>query len=598
MARFDVFRFPALMLLACAAVWAGNVAADDEPATPAPSAAPTIEQLYDMLDGGDTAGFVEHARRRIDTQFEGPETPRLLIDLLAAALHEKNDAVAADAKACMVYFHPDSYLAPLVLQTFPNENAYRDFLKVRIDDLPADLEAPYARRHCAAVRLGLRQRDCLTGGSFLLRTCLLAQLAGDYHLAALCRERLELETDNDIRGTAEIVFDDRLGGVERVTKLHALDSSDARWCMRYFRLRLNDDEQAEPAIRGIAAEELLNSRKFAEALPLIDGLLVGDNDPRLLFWRVWCLAATDQVAQAHATHATLLEAHPDSPWTATAGELLAACQHRQKVAPQYARALAKAIADWKQGVDSFEMTIDYRPEDGREFVVYVGFDTRRQLLELSLAEGGQTVLAYRTTRDASAYLMAGEPAVHRVRRPGFVPVPRLNIDRNQQGSFEFQFGLDLKASASFDLLRQAQQRTLDSPLLSSEAGIQSILDRQLARGGYMLAPLDDDRGATRYAWKTPLGKEPGCDTMSFIVAPDGRLTSLSTERVTCHGLRYGASGSFELSPPAWPDLPVVEHDQMDASIGMRMLTAAVSLFTPRQDNPPAVAEQPDADSSR
>jgi hypothetical protein len=60
-------------------------------------------------------------------------------------------------------------------------------------------------------------------------------------------------------------------------------------------------------------------------------------------------------------------------------------------------------------------------------------------------------------------------------------------------------------------------------------------------------------------------------------------------RFTFENLRYGRSDTITLSPPRWPDLPVVTRDEMDPASFFRLFGAAYSLFASK---PTSTAARP------
>jgi len=85
-----------------------------------------------------------------------------------------------------------------------------------------------------------------------------------------------------------------------------------------------------------------------------------------------------------------------------------------------------------------------------------------------------------------------------------------------------------------------------------------------------------------FCWVLPKPGQPQSHRLQYHISSSGELRWLKADRLTCTDLRYGPVDSFDFSPPAWPQLPVVQQEKMDASALFRMFAVAATVFDPQE----------------
>jgi hypothetical protein len=107
--------------------------------------------------------------------------------------------------------------------------------------------------------------------------------------------------------------------------------------------------------------------------------------------------------------------------------------------------------------------------------------------------------------------------------------------------------------------------------------------------GVFPAELVRDGQGTWLTLLHPQARKPMPERSQLHFAADGALTHVEMGRFTFENLRYGRSDTITLSPPRWPDLPVVTRDEMDPASFFRLFGAAYSLFASK---PTSTAARP------
>jgi hypothetical protein len=363
----------------------------------------------------------------------------------------------------------------------------------------------------------------------------------------------------------------------RIRRLHESDQPVAKVAERFLLSRLPVGQRREPAVSKLIGENHLLANKPAAALPPLESLPPDECDAQILYWRGFCKAALRRPEPALADWNELKERFPDSPWCQPAGELaerLATLDHDMQ---SYAALLHAAIGRLKQqGPGVLEATVALSPAGKPPLTLYVGTVAARHQIELVLREEERVLLAYRCDNHGCAFYVSPEQSIHHTSQP-IVPVATGNIGVSSDGHFQFTWFAYW--GQSFPAAAQANAGLFESHWLSTEAGLAQLLNSLIRRGWFPLPPAKG-AGGTRYEW---IGVHPNAVDFHRLTA-----TTSADGRLTFHAgpvdgmLRYGPEGAFELSPPVWPDLPIITKTQLDPSVMFRAMAAIQSALWPAE----------------
>jgi hypothetical protein len=126
--------------------------------------------------------------------------------------------------------------------------------------------------------------------------------------------------------------------------------------------------------------------------------------------------------------------------------------------------------------------------------------------------------------------------------------------------------LDPQTAASLALIRNLQP-----------AMVQPMLQNAIESGWLPVASENADSGTT-FGWITFSPRTPSVETCTVRMTKDHQLASVECPLFSLRELKYGAAGAFKLTPPAWPEMPVVEHETFEASVLFRMMAALSRVF--------------------
>ena len=558
-------------------------------ARPCRAAAAECPRPAEFLATGRTSDYVAAARKYLAQHVEEPAAPMVVHDLIVVATMVKDKKLADEMKARLLMDYPQSaytrYMLATTVADSSNQNnsgnvsEYRRLLKTQITDREDVLSPSVAEKYCRGVRAGLQLwgESALADGEFLLHGALLADAARDWQLESTCTTKLAQNDDKQVREIAEAAFAPA-SDAEKVLRLHRVEDSKARLIERLLYQRLPHEQQELPEVIKCVAENYLADGKFRDAVPLAEKLISLRDDPQIRFWLAWCQSAQGNKALALAATAESQKRFPQDPWARAASELAGRIRDADENLDHYAQSLAKVTARLRQsGLSLFECKAVYRTESGRELGGYLALVPYDGLLELNVMDNGRLKLAYKTTDSECRVYVEGEPAVRAFNQRGIYPLFQNDLRAGADGTPQFSFNVQVADSP--DAVRASGQSLADSPLLSTPEGVRQLLGYWATTGWLPDRAVRTDAGVSIYRWVRPVARRPETDFIEYRISRDGDLCGLRARQVTCEFLRYGPYGSFQLSPPAWPPLPVVRQEKLDGAVLFRMLAVAASLFT-------------------
>ena len=524
--------------------------------------------------------FLAHAQEYLAQHPTAENSPRVASDLLMMATLTRNQPLAEQAKRRLLLDYPGSLYTQWLLAGIGQANDLRKILQGALDDPQQEFQAEFCRAFCGAVRAGGQRfgNALLADDDFVLACTLMAKGAGDSQLLVALRTLIGRGMGAS-KETAAIAFDRRLDGAERVTRLHNLrKNKGAKLAERYFHARLTAEERDEPQILKLTAENHLERRAFAEALPLVEKLSRQESDPQTLFWRAWCLAALNRKDEIPPVLAELDTNHAGNPWQELGAELPADLEQLDATLENHAAVLAAAVKHLRDdGPELFELRCELETSDGRQYELTAGFDAGRQYAEGLLSQQGETVMAGRVLQGTARLYIQGESAIQEFPAAGSVPaLPSLNLSRLEDGRFHLATAAAQPGLAG---LEQTRTALFESPWLSTPSGLVALLKSSLAHGAVARPVVDEDDGGRTLVWVRPRIDRAEWQTLSIHIDRDGRIKAVRAEDTLELDLRHGPAGAFQLAQPDWPDVPVEPREKIDPATWLRMLAAAVSVFS-------------------
>lgn len=395
-------------------------------------------------------------------------------------------------------------------------------------------------------------------------------------IVARCRAKLrEGKQDREGARVGAIVLDD-VPAVEKVLRLHPVENARiARRCEEHYYARLSEVEQASPAVAAARVELLLEKKEFAEALPVVERLLGEGETAQRLFWKGWCQATLGDPA-ADETLGKAARSFPGDPWAEPAlraAEAVAAYDRNLDEQAAIGAAVVRRLAGQK--LDLIEANAEWAPKNGAALAAYGFADLGSGGFEASIRRGERWVAAVRAEGGRTRLIVDGEPSVHDFKGafPFTFPRPVFFYDP-AEGNFRFAIGQDAAKIEDGEFLTDT---TLAMAKNLQPAAARPILDGYRLQG---MLPAGTERVEERVTcrWLAFSARRPDVAVWSVSVNGDDRIVAASGPKFAIRGLRYGPTGSFDRRGPAWPDLPVVAHEQFEPSVLFQVLATVTKLW--------------------
>ncbi|MBA3313808.1 MAG: hypothetical protein H0T47_11030 [Planctomycetaceae bacterium] len=215
--------------------------------------------------------------------------------------------------------------------------------------------------------------------------------------------------------------------------------------------------------------------------------------------------------------------------------------------------------------------------------------------EAVLRKGETWLAALRVEEDRTRLLLDGETSISVFggQLPFNIPRPKLEIDPiSRKLDFAASFsskpqaavGSDAASDATTHLLRHLQP-----------AMVRPLLQDYVNKGWLPVATQSDD-AETTFGWIEFSARTPAVKEWQVRIAKDHHLASVESPQFSLRTLKYGPAGAFEVTPPAWPELPVVEHEKFEPSVMFRAMAALTKLWS--DDEAPVTTTAQAVDAAR
>jgi len=533
------------------------------------------------LEQGDPAGYAKAARDFLASHPDSSMAPRVAFDLLMLAKVFQDLPALAEMRRLLALDYAQSLQARYYRSTFANAEDYRRILSELIDQFSRrpDPEFPghFARGLGAA--LDDYGDQLLNDPDFLLKSAYLLQAAGETAGQEDLLARLEpmLGEDDDLARIAGIAADSDQSAAEKAVALHGMSTTpSARFLRDLLLFQMTEDARQAPAIRQISAEAAIQDNRFADALALLPRQAPTDGGDKILFQRAWSHAALGQHDEARALIDQLAAEYPDSPWLTPGHALKESQEHYDARLKAFSNALisaAKTIAD----LDAFEGTLLYTAApDGRPITAYVAMDLGKNFFATQLRRAETLELAYETGPDGAMLYKRGDKVLRRALEPGPVPSFKVELQRGTDGGFNFSLAANLEDNLG-DLIRE-NRALLESPLLTTRAGRDELLN-SLRESGNLLGEVKQTDGGTNLTLLRPDARDPDASsTTLFQLNEAGQLIGLTVGDIRIEDMRYGESGAMAFSQPEWPPLDTLTTEEFDAGFFFGIIENMAQIF--------------------
>jgi tetratricopeptide (TPR) repeat protein len=541
----------------------------------------------DFLPNGRVSEYVQAATNFLNTTPKDRFAPRVAFDLytLFSSIGKKEESEKLRSKLLLEY--PHSFQAGYLITTFEDASKFAKFLDTLIQEKYKEDPKGLPESFCRLYKVGLQRfrghKDLSESFTLLLKGYVLSQVANDEEIERQIRKNLALKQiaieDATQQELLTIVLSRTFSIAERIQKLHDFQGDKlASFLKRVYLEGLDPEAANSPEMQLIKVENRMEDKEFSQALSLIGNLppeLI--LAPKVRYWKGLCYYGLGKDEEALKEFGDLYNAEPNGPWASTVkafGEGILAVNDSFAQQADLLHQLMQALIS---GTEVFQVKVVHdNPDDQKEPLhVYLAILPKQNFMEVSFTRGNDLFFAYRTTNVDSTLYFKSEPIIHHFPKPGPILSPTLDVQKDPDGGFNFS--AEASIETNFSAAKQKSQKLLETPILNSRNGIHELLVYAYRKQG--ICPLKAQKIGEEIVYTSlmPDKRKPGIEYFKLVQGPTGKLAKLEFPEIQLTDLQYGTADSVKLSPPAWPQKQVRNHEQMDISLFFQVFSVLSQL---------------------
>ncbi len=526
--------------------------------------------------------FVKDALAFLHQRGDSPYAPRVAADVFQVAVMVDNKALSHRMMDWLLFdYRKKAIPIPSILKMFEKPDDYRRFL---VDSLEARVDAGDSSVDLGfvnAVRCGVQVfgPDFLKDKSFLLKAYCAAHTADDHVLAAAAAGKLmALERQNDdMQKLIDTVMRNRSGSTrDMLVALFSLKTSKRNTYLRYYLLQLPKSERDDQAVVAIRAYLALCADEYQETIELLGSL--DELNAQHLYWKMAALWGTDRIDDALKTIETLKAKHAKSPWSATAARLspvVAASKKNKKiVSDKIYDSLMTGRYDFEALRVQLVLHPDKKGDPSKQVYLFINLTTGQ--FHIGLYCDGKLELAYQNNMGHALLFKGNAATIIKIKsKIAGVPVPRFDIQRNDNGTFNFNYNMSL---GSMDMFRKQGRGLFESEHMQTAAAFYEIIEYTIWRNIVLPEIVRDPASGniSKVILHNVQFLEPEEELYVFDFARN-RFTGFTGKSFSVTDIAYGKSDAVRGAFPKWPELPVNEVED-GGMIMMDVWMAAMKFF--------------------
>jgi hypothetical protein len=541
--------------------------------------------LENYLSKGRVVEYIQDAQAYLKRYPSSDFSPRVALDILMVAGRIGNRSLADKMKVFLLFENSHSVQGIHILSTFKNATEFKEFILEHAESKLAENPNYFPYCFSQLIESGLYhfKNELLDDGKFLLISYCIANAAGKRETAEILHSALNKLSKNNpsLSALLAICIDNRLSTPEKIIQLHE-QKEDTAFLETFYLSTLSQSEKKQPNIGRILIENAITSRDYKDAQIQLDAMSESfRDDPQILFWQGWIYYSLHNDQQALDAFRKLNKSHPKSFYS-DASEIYLEGIHNVEIYKQrISHEIFSAFEVLKSGIGILQANIKFIPKQSNDkkqaYSIYVGLLPKNNFLEMVLHKNNEMILGYRTSHRDSAIYLVKRKKILIFNEPGAVPVPTLSLQREDNGDFTFNVGIDF--SSSIEDAGVKTSSLFDSPYLSTVDGIHDIIDHIARKHGWVLTKFLSESGSTTFGWGAPSTDSPDLKRVEYTISDKNIITNFKGGNLIINDLQYDMKPSFRLNPPPWPQVRVERSNTFDFSILMEFMGAVIQLFT-------------------
>ena len=541
----------------------------------------------DYLPNGRVSEYVQAASKFLKSSPNDRFAPRVTFDLytLFSSIGKTSEAEQLRSKLLLDY--PHSFQAGYLITTFEDAGKFSEFLDSLIQSKYKDDPKNLPKSFCRLYKVGLQRfrghKDLSENLNLLLKGYVLSQVAKEQDVEKQIRKNLAIKQieveDETEQELLAITLSRTFSHPERIQKLHKLEGNTLASFLKSVYLEGLDPESAKlPAMQLIRVENQIEAKEFADAIAMIEALPAESrNTLKVRYWKGFCFYALGKDAEALKEFGDIYNADPNGPWASTVKAFGEGILNVNTAMSQQADYLHLLIQSLLSGTEVFQVKVVYDNSQSEKHPlhVYLGVVPKQNFMEVSFTRGNELMFAYRTTNVDSTLYFQTEAIIHHFPKPGPIISPTFDLKKEQDGGF--QFSMEASMETNFSAAKKKSQKMLETPILNSKVGIQELLNYTYRNQGICPLPPQKVGDEIIHVGLLANKRKPSVNNFRMIQDASGQLVKMEFPEIQLTDMQYGSAESVKLTPPAWPEKQVKQHDQLDIALFFRVFSVLSQL---------------------
>lgn len=569
------FLLAALLIVQMSAAFAQ----DAKPAKIGDGPYPRYEDY--LVNGYKLGRYVDDALNFLRKHPHSRYAPRVAADIWQVAVSANDEQLGDRMVSWLLFDHPQNAVPKTsIVKSFAKAEDFRKFIAETVDERLKKGDRDIAHSFTRAIRQGLRTfgNKVLSNRTFLLKTYCMAQVSGDQELRDCARRELEADRrDDDTQKLVDLCLQANESTKEKALKIYNANLEKDDFFLRFFLLQLPPKDRNNAKMVAIRAYLAMLDKQYKAALRLL--MPQAEPTAQQLYWMAVAFWAEHKTHMATASFDRLQKEYPQSIWTKTSSDyvdLLA--QPIRPVAERIYTALMEGHKDFEAIQASTLINLD----NGKQLRVYLYLNLKTNSFHLSLFRETDLFVGYKGDVGRSFLYLNGDTHIRLLNsdKP-LMPVPILNLKKNEDGGYLFNFNVNL---SSIDVARQQGKKLFSSSEFRSLEEFQQLLERFLYRSLY-IPELTKEGNLTFYALKL---RKPEY-WKYHLRFNKGKVQNFTGKSFSVSDIRYGTAETVEPVFPNWPKLPIVRlaDDAQENKTTFMNIWMAVMQFFMEADKSPA-----------
>ena len=448
----------------------------------------------DYFEQGNLIDYLDEAQSFLEDNPDAPEAARVALDYLMMSKAAENIHSVKQATNLLMFDYLGSLPSLFFLSSFDAGSPRLNQLllaKTEENDLH---DANFSKQFCQTLNLLTRLHGpkSLYDPTLRIRSYLISKNSDLPGIQKLLREAvLELKNKPNYEALVEIITSEK-EILSQVIELSKLSDNDSEFCMNFLSAKLEEGQLNSSQLLEFKIDRSLfsldpNPHKTQDFISRLPAELAKSTKYQtyLAFAQV-ILGNKDSSLETLKYALTEPNGELAKQWAETANSFSNGQEFEDSRKKLLLSQLEKAFAEINKPRDAlFVRFIWTNDSEVNPYTVvngYLGFSVHRDHFEFQAYRNNEPFFAYRTDTNSSALFFknSGDALSLRFTEPGAIPVPTIDIQRDQdRGTFNYSFNLNFSKNYQ-DLINQAA-KTLENSYLSTSTGREVLINHLISK---------------------------------------------------------------------------------------------------------------------